>query len=345
MLLQEDSSDPKMTMSEPAARPELAAEIERESAWVGELKKAMGEVIVGQEDLVHGLLVALLTGGHVLLEGLPGLAKSLAVSSLAGAVHGSFNRVQFTPDLLPSDLVGTEIYSVKEGTFSARKGPIFAHFVLADEINRAPAKVQSALLEAMQERTVSIGGETFILPKPFLVLATQNPIEQEGTYRLPEAQIDRFFLKLIVDYPSAEEELAIMNLVATTQEAPEVRRVVELDDILNARKLVDQVFLDPRLKEYIVRVVSATRAPGQYGMPELVSQVQWGASPRASIVLSLVARANAFLKGRGYVTPGDIKRMCPDVFRHRISPSYEAEAEGRDAGDIIARVLEVIPVP
>ncbi len=334
-----------MTMTEPAIRADQAAQIERESAWVGELKVAMGEVIVGQEELVHGLLLALLTGGHVLLEGLPGLAKSLAVSSLANAVHGSFNRVQFTPDLLPSDLVGTEIYNAKDGTFSARKGPIFAHFVLADEINRAPAKVQSALLEAMQEKHVSIGGETFPLPRPFLVLATQNPIEQEGTYRLPEAQIDRFFLKLIVDYPNTEDELAIMDRMATTQEPPQVRRIIELDDILRARKLVDQVFLDPRLREYIVRIVAATRRPEQHGLPELAGQVQWGASPRASIVLSLCTRANAFLEGRGYVTPGDVKRVAPDILRHRVSPSYEAEAEGRDSDHIVARVLEAVPVP
>jgi MoxR-like ATPase len=326
-------------------RSALTHSIEREHAWVAELEGAMAEVIVGQEALVHGLLLALLTGGHVLLEGLPGLAKSLAVASLAGAVHGTFNRVQFTPDLLPSDLVGTEIYNQKEATFTPRKGPIFANFVLADEINRAPAKVQSALLEAMQERQVSIGGQTFALPKPFLVLATQNPIEQEGTYRLPEAQIDRFFLKLIVGYPTPEEELAIMNRMATTQEPVKVRRVVELEDILRARRLVDQVYLDPRLQEYIVRLVAATRAPKAYGLPELESQIQWGASPRASIVLALVARANAFLDGRSYVTPGDIKRLAPDVFRHRISPSYEAEAEGRGADAIVARVLEVLPVP
>jgi MoxR-like ATPase len=346
------AKDPTMTTTHPpgaggtaGASADLTAAIEREHAWVAELERAIGEVIVGQEPLVHGLLVALLTGGHVLLEGLPGLAKSLAVSSLAGAVHGTFHRVQFTPDLLPSDLVGTEIYSQKDGTFTPRKGPVFAHFVLADEINRAPAKVQSALLEAMQERQVSIGGQTFDLPKPFLVLATQNPIEQEGTYRLPEAQIDRFFLKLIVGYPTPEEELAIMNRMATTQAAPQVRRVVELEDILRARKLVDRVYLDPRLQEYVVRLVAATRKPAEYGMPELAAQVQWGASPRASIVLSLVSRANAFLDGRAYVTPGDVKRMAPDVFRHRISPSYEAEAEGRGADDIIARVLEVVPVP
>jgi MoxR-like ATPase len=324
---------------------ELGDLIARESAWVVELQGAIGEVIVGQEELQRGLLLALLTGGHVLLEGLPGLAKTLAVSSLAGAVHGSFARVQFTPDLLPSDLVGTEIYHAKDGTFSARKGPIFANFCLADEINRAPAKVQSALLEAMQERQVSIGGETFPLPKPFLVLATQNPIEQDGTYRLPEAQIDRFFLKIIVGYPNEEEELAILDRMATTQELPEVRRIVELDTILHARELVDRIHVDPRLRQYIVRLVQASRAPAEHGLPELTSEIQLGASPRATIVLSLASRANAFLEHRGYVTPGDVKRVAPDVLRHRIVPSYEAEAEGRTSDEIVARLLETVPVP
>ncbi len=324
---------------------DLGARIERESAWVDELQGALHQVIVGQDELIHGLLIALLTNGHVLLEGLPGLAKTLAVSSLAGAVHGTFARVQFTPDLLPSDLVGTEIYNAKTASFEARKGPIFAHFVLADEINRAPAKVQSALLEAMQERQVSIGGTTFALPRPFLVLATQNPIEQEGTYRLPEAQVDRFFLKLVVGYPSEAEELAILDRMATTQEPPRVPRIVELETILRARQLVDEVHLDPRLRQYIVRIVAATRAPEKSGLAELAGQVQFGASPRATIVLALCARANAFLDHRGYATPGDIKRVAPAVLRHRIVPSYEAEAEGRTSDDLVARVLETIPVP
>jgi MoxR-like ATPase len=300
---------------------------------------------VGQAELTHGLLIALLTGGHVLLEGLPGLAKTLAVSSLAGAVHGSFARVQFTPDLLPSDLVGTEIYNAKEGTFYPRKGPVFANFLLADEVNRAPAKVQSALLEAMQERQVSIGGETFALPRPFLVLATMNPIEQEGTYRLPEAQIDRFFLKLLVDYPSEEEELDIQARMATTAAPPQVPRIIELETILHARELVDRIHLDPRLSQYMVRIVRATRSPAEHGMPELAGQIQLGASPRASIVLSLAARANAFLEHRGYVTPGDVKRVAHDALRHRVIPSYEAEAEGRSSDDLVARVLETVPVP
>jgi MoxR-like ATPase len=333
----------KATPSAPA--PDLAERIERESAWLPELDAALHEVIVGQAELLHGLLVALLTNGHVLLEGLPGLAKTLAVSSLAGAVHGTFARIQFTPDLLPSDLVGTEIYNAKEGSFQVRKGPVFANFVLADEINRAPAKVQSALLEAMQERTVSIGGETHALPRPFLVLATQNPIEQEGTYRLPEAQVDRFFLKLLVDYPSEEEELAILERMATTQEPPRVRRILALDGILRARSLVDEIHLDPRLKSYIVRLVNATRQPARHGLSELAGAIQYGASPRASIVLALTSRANAFLARRSFVTPADIKRVAHPVLRHRVVPSYEAEAEGKSSDDLITRVLETVPVP
>jgi MoxR-like ATPase len=332
-------------MTETADILDLSQRIESESAWVDELEGVLHEVIVGQDELLHGLLVALLTGGHVLLEGLPGLAKTLAVSSLAGAVHGTFARIQFTPDLLPSDLVGTEIYNAKEGTFQARKGPIFANFVLADEVNRSPAKVQSALLEAMQEKQVSIGGVTFPLPRPFLALATQNPIEHEGTYRLPEAQIDRFLLKLVVGYPAAEEELAILDRMAHTQEPPAVRRVISLPTILRARELVDAVRLDLRLRQYIVRVVQATRSPKEHGLAELEGQIQLGASPRASIGLALAARANAFLSHRGYVTPQDIKRMAPAVLRHRVVASYEAEAEGRSSDDLVARVLETVPVP
>jgi len=325
--------------------PDLAERIERESAWVGELKAALHEVVVGQDELLEGLLLALLTNGHVLLEGLPGLAKTLAVSTLAGAVHGSFARLQFTPDLLPSDLVGTEIYNAKTAEFVVRRGPVFANFVLADEINRAPAKVQSALLEAMQERQVSIGGQTFPLPKPFLVLATQNPIEQEGTYRLPEAQVDRFFLKLVVGYPSEADEVAILTRMAKTGEPPRVRRILALEGILRARALVDEIHLDPRLAAYIVRLVNATRTPKAFGLAELEGQIQYGASPRASIVLALVARAHAFLAQRAFVTPADIKKVAPPVLRHRVVPSYEAEAEGKSSDQIIARVLETIPVP
>ncbi|HEX6885559.1 MAG TPA: AAA family ATPase [Planctomycetota bacterium] len=332
-----------MKTSSPA--PDLAERIAGESAWVADLKAALHEVVVGQDELLEGLLLALLTNGHVLLEGLPGLAKTLAVSTLAGAVHGSFARIQFTPDLLPSDLVGTEIYNAKEASFVVRRGPIFANFVLADEINRAPAKVQSALLEAMQERQVSIGGQTFPLPRPFLVLATQNPIEQEGTYRLPEAQVDRFFLKLVVGYPSEADELAIMERMARTAEPPKVRRILALEGILRARALVDEIHLDARLGAYIVRLVNATREPKRHGLEELDGRIQYGASPRASIVLALCARASAFLAHRAFVTPGDVKRVAPAVLRHRVVPSYEAEAEGKSSDDLIARVLETIPVP
>jgi len=322
-----------------------AEELSRRTAWLGNLRASLGEVIVGQEALVDSLLVALLTGGHVLLEGVPGLAKSLAVSSLANASGGSFTRLQFTPDLLPSDLVGTEIYNAKDGSFSVRKGPVFANFVLADEINRAPAKVQSALLEAMQERQVSIGGETYALPAPFLVLATQNPLEQEGTYPLPEAQLDRFALKVIVDYPSREEEALILERMANTRQAPVAREVVSLEQIKEARSLVDHVALDPRLGDYLVDLVFATREPAAAGLPELATLIQYGGSPRATIWMALAARAHALVTGRGYVTPTDIKRVAVEVLRHRVVPTYEAEAEGLGSDDLVARVLETVPVP
>jgi len=330
----------------PTAQATLSpGDIERSSAWVDDLKSTMGDVLVGQEQLVHGLLLGLLTSGHVLLEGVPGIAKTLAVSSLAGAVDASFARLQFTPDLLPADLIGTEIYDAKTGEFRPRKGPIFAQFVLADEINRAPAKVQSALLEAMQEKQVSIGGETFPLPRPFLVLATMNPIEQEGTYSLPEAQVDRFLVKIIVTYPNRSEELEIMDRHATTQTPPQVRQVVTPEQIVESRKLVDIITVDQRLREYIVDIVGATRAPEKGGMQELVGQIQFGASPRATMALSLCARANAFLEHRDFVTPGDIKKVAHNVLRHRIIPSYEAEAEGRTSDEIVTRILETVPVP
>ena len=313
--------------------------------WVAELEASLALVLIGQKELVHGLLLGLLTGGHVLLEGVPGLAKSLAVASLAKATHGTFARLQFTPDLLPSDLIGTEIYNAKEASFSTRKGPIFANFVLTDEINRAPAKVQSALLEAMQERQVSIGGVTYRLPDPFLVLATQNPLEQEGTYALPEAQVDRFALKLIVDYPSKEEELEVLQRIARTAAMPEVRQVVTLDEIQRARAAVDEVVLDPKLAEYIVALVRSTRDPAKAGLKDLVGRVHYGASPRATIWLALAARANAFLEGRAYTTPADIKRVAPAVLRHRVIPTYEADAEGLSSDKLVARLLETIPVP
>jgi MoxR-like ATPase len=315
------------------------------AAWVTELRTAMAEVIVGQTELVEGLLLALLTGGHVLLEGVPGIAKSLAVSTLAEALDGDFSRLQFTPDLLPSDLIGSEIYNAKNASFEARKGPVFANFVLADEINRAPAKVQSALLEAMQEGQVSIGGDSLALPQPFLVLATQNPIEQEGTYPLPEAQLDRFAMKLIVDYPSPTEELEILDRMGRTSANTHVRQVVSLESVLQARAEVDLVSIDPRLKKYIVALVEASRRPGQSGMPELDSAILIGASPRATITLALVSRALAWLHGRDYVTPGDIKAVAHRVMRHRVVPNYEAEAEGIDADALVDRLLEGVPVP
>ncbi len=328
-----------------APTTQAAARIDREAAWVSELRSAMHEVIIGQEHLIDGLILGLLTGGHVLLESVPGLAKTLAVTSLAQAVQARYNRVQFTPDLLPSDLVGTEIYNAKEGSFEIRRGPLFANFVLADEINRAPAKVQSALLEAMQEHTVSIGGETLTLPEPFMVLATQNPIEQEGTYPLPEAQVDRFALKILIDYPNQQEELQVLERMARTEPPPAVRAVVDLERVKAARKLVDAVALDDRLKQYVVSVVHATRFPRDAGLAELDGLIQFGASPRATIWLVVMAKAHAFLEGRAFVTPGDIKRVALEVLRHRVVPTYEAEAKGLNSDALVQRVLETVPVP
>jgi len=329
----------------PSSTHPLRDDITSASAWVEDLKRALQQVIVGQEDLVQSLTIGLLTGGHILLEGVPGLAKSLAVSCLAQAVHATFNRLQFTPDLLPSDLVGTEIYDAKQGSFTVRRGPIFANFVLADEINRAPAKVQSALLEGMQERQVSIGGQTFELPRPFLVLATQNPIEQEGTYPLPEAQLDRFALKVVIGYPSRDEELEILDRMSRTRPKVSVDPVVDLATIERARALVDQVAIDRRLSEYIVALVQATREPKTSGLADIAPYIEYGASPRASIWLALAARAHAFLHHRGYVTPADIKGVAPEVLRHRVLPSYEAEAAGIGPDQLVARALETIPVP
>jgi MoxR-like ATPase len=332
-------------MTTPTQTHPAAERIEQASEWTGALREALAEVVVGQERLVDNLLVGLLSGGHVLLEGVPGLAKTLAVSSLAHAVQGTFSRLQFTPDLLPSDLVGTEIYDARAGTFTVRKGPVFANFILADEINRAPAKVQSALLEAMQEHQVSIGGESFELPKPFLVLATQNPLEQEGTYPLREAQVDRFALKVLVDYPGREEELEILSRMGKTKPSLAVREVVSLDQILEAGELIDLVTFDRRLAEYVVSLVIATRNPTAAGLPELEGRIQYGASPRASIWLTLASRARAFLRGRAYVTPADIKAVAMEVLRHRVVPTYEAEAEGLTSDALVARVLETVPVP
>jgi len=314
------------------------------SAFAYRLREETGNVIVGQRYLIDRLLVGLLANGHVLLEGVPGLAKTTAVKTLAAAIHGSFRRVQFTPDLLPADLIGTLIYNPRDGVFTTKKGPIFAQIVLADEINRAPAKVQSALLEAMQEHQVTIGDETHPLPEPFLVLATQNPIEHEGTYPLPEAQVDRFMLKLKVTYPTREEERQILDRMAVTRGEPTVKAVVTPDEILAARDLVDQVYVDDKIKDYIVSLVFATRDPQAQGL-DLAPLIQYGASPRATIALTLASKANAFLNGRGYVTPQDVKTIGPDVLRHRIIVTYEAEAEDVDSDEIVRRVFDGVPVP
>jgi MoxR-like ATPase len=314
------------------------------SAFAYKLREEAGTVIVGQRYLLDRLLIGLLANGHVLLEGVPGLAKTTAVKTIAQAIHATFRRIQFTPDLLPADLIGTLIYNPRDGGFTTKKGPIFAQIILADEINRAPAKVQSALLEAMQERQVTIGDETHPLPQPFLVLATQNPIEQEGTYPLPEAQIDRFMLKLKVTYPSRDEERQILDRMASTNGTVSVRPVVTTDEILAARALVDQIYVDDKIKDYIVTLVVATRDPGAHGL-DIGPLIQYGASPRATLALTLAAKANAFLNARGYVTPQDVKTIGADVLRHRIIPTYEAEAEEIDADEIVRRVFDGIPVP
>jgi MoxR-like ATPase len=319
-------------------------QVRQASAFAYELREAMAGVIVGQRYLVDRLLIGMLANGHVLLEGVPGLAKTLAVKTLSQAVSATFQRVQFTPDLLPADLLGTLIYNPREGAFSVKKGPIFAQIVLADEINRAPAKVQSALLEAMQERQVTLGDETHALPEPFLVLATQNPIEQEGTYPLPEAQVDRFMLKLSVGYPSREEERQILDRMATTAAPTPIAPVVTPDEILGARRLVDQIYVDDKIKDYVVDLVFATRDPAAAGL-DLAPLIEYGASPRATLALTLAAKAHAFLDGRGYVTPQDVKSIGPDVLRHRVIVTYEAEAEDVDADAVVRRVFEGVPVP
>src|SRR3989475_2106344 len=314
------------------------------AAFAYRLREEMGTVIVGQRYLVDRLLVGLLAGGHVLLEGVPGLAKTLSVKTLAQAIDASFRRIQFPPDLLPADVIGTMIYNPREGSFTTRKGPIFAHVILADEINRAPAKVQSALLEAMQEHQVTIGDETHALPDPFLVLATQNPIEQEGTYPLPEAQVDRFMLKLRIGYPSREEERQILDRMAVTRNHQRVAPVVGTTEILAARSLVDQIYIDDKIKDYVVNIVFATREPQAYQL-DLAPLIEYGASPRATLYLTLAAKAHAFLQGRGYVTPQDVKSIGPDVLRHRVIVTYEAEAEEIDADEVVKRVLHGVPVP
>jgi MoxR-like ATPase len=319
-------------------------QIKDASAFVYRLREEIGGVIVGQRTLVDRLLIGLLANGHVLLEGVPGLAKTLSVKTLAQTIAAKFQRIQFTPDLLPADLIGTMIYNPREGTFTTKKGPIFAQILLADEINRAPAKVQSALLEAMQERQVTIGDQTHPLPDPFLVLATQNPIEQEGTYPLPEAQVDRFMLKLKIGYPSREEERQILDRMAVTRAQPAVAPVTSAEDVVRARGLVDQVYIDDKIKEYIVNLVFATREPASYGL-DLGPLIEYGASPRATLYLTLAARAHAFVEGRGYVTPQDVKSIGPDVLRHRVIVTYEAEAEEVDADEVVKRVFDGVPVP
>ncbi len=318
--------------------------VRAESAFVDELLAEVGKVIVGQSYMVERILIGLLTNGHVLVEGVPGLAKTLTVSTVARAIDAKFQRIQFTPDLLPADLIGTEIYRPQTGEFTHKQGPVFANLVLADEINRAPAKVQSALLEAMQERQVTIGEKTYPLPDMFLVMATQNPIEQEGTYPLPEAQLDRFMLMLKVGYPTKEEEREIMDRM-TSPSHVESSAVVRPEQILSARKAIAEVYIDPKLRDYIVDLVYATRAPKDYGMAELADFLDYGASPRASIFLNLAARAHAFLKHRGYVTPEDIKAIGPDVLRHRLILTYEAEAEEVTTEDVIQRLFENVEVP
>ena len=319
--------------------------VKKESAFTQKIIQEMEKVIVGQRYLIDRLLVGLLANGHILIEGVPGLAKTLSVKVLAQAIKTKFQRIQFTPDLLPADLIGTLIYNPKDGNFTTKKGPIFSNIILADEINRAPAKVQSALLEAMQERQVTIGENTFKLDEPFLVLATQNPIEHEGTYPLPEAQVDRFMLKLEINYPNKEEEYKIMKRMAMTDKKITVSAVVTPEDIMKARKVVDEVYIDERIEKYIIDIIFATRDPNAYRLKELVGLIQYGASPRASIYLSVAAKAYAFLQGRGYVVPQDIKTIGMDVLRHRIIVSYEAEAEDKKSEDIIKRIFEEVRVP
>ena len=323
---------------------ELNDRIQKESAFVDILSLEMGKVIVGQKHLVENLFIGLLAGGHILLEGVPGLAKTLAINTLSQAVNAKFSRIQFTPDLLPADVTGTLIYSQKNERFEVRKGPVFANFVLADEINRSPAKVQSALLEAMQEKQVTLGDETFKLPEPFLVMATQNPIEQEGTYPLPEAQVDRFMLKVVVDYPKKDEERLIVRM-NNSGEFPKASPVVSPEDIMRARQVVRDVYMDEKIERYIVDIVYATRTPGEYDLAGLKDLISYGASPRASISLSLAAKAYAFIKRRGYVIPEDVRAVCPEVLRHRIGLTYEAEAENVTTEEIVSQVINAVIVP
>ena len=332
-------------MSEVINIKELNERIERESVFVDTLRQQMSRVIVGQSHLVDTLLIGLLSNGHILLEGVPGLAKTLAITTLAKAVDADFARIQFTPDLLPADLIGTLIYSQRSEEFTVKKGPIFANFILADEINRSPAKVQSALLEAMQEKQVTIGDTTYALPQPFLVLATQNPLEQEGTYPLPEAQVDRFMLKAKISYPKRMEELDIIRMNLSGEGMPEVNKVISPEDIVRARKVVNMVYMDEKIEKYIIDIIFATREPSEYRLQHLQSLITYGGSPRASIALAKAARAYAFIQRRGYVIPEDVRAVCHDVLRHRIGLSYEAEANNITSEQIITDILNNVIVP
>ncbi len=323
---------------------QIQEEVSQKSRFIEQLTAEIGTVIVGQKYMVERLMIGLLADGHILLEGVPGLAKTLAVRTLASSIQAQYKRIQFTPDLLPADLIGTMIYNPQKAEFSVKKGPVFANIILADEINRAPAKVQSALLEAMQERQVTIGDGTFMLDEPFLVLATQNPIEQEGTYPLPEAQVDRFMFKLKITYPTSEEERLIMDRM-TVGKAIEVSARVHPNDIIEARKVVTGIYVDEKVKDYILNIVFATREPAKYGLPELADLISYGGSPRATIYLNLAAKAHAFLKGRGYITPEDVKAIGLDVLRHRILITYEAEAEETTSDDIVRKIFDTIEVP
>lgn len=323
---------------------QLSTEIAQSSQWIGDVRQEMGRVLIGQTQLVDRLLLGLLCNGHILLEGLPGLAKTLAVNTLANCFQLDFSRIQFTPDLLPADLLGTLIYNQQAQKFDPKLGPIFGNLILADEVNRSPAKVQAALLEAMQERQVTLGDTTYPLPEPFLVLATQNPIDQEGTYTLPEAQLDRFLLKVLVDYPSKEEEMKVLDLMANTAKPPQVNAVAQPSQLAASRSLLDKIYIDPAVREYIVDLIHATRSPAKFDQ-SLTPLIRAGASPRATINLALTARANAFMNSRAYVTPQDVKTLAPEVLRHRILLSYEAEAENISTDTLITRLLSKVPVP
>lgn len=323
----------------------INAKIQLESAFLDQMQAEINKVIVGQQYMIERLMIGLLANGHVLLEGVPGLAKTLAIKTLSDTIGGKFNRIQFTPDLLPADVVGTMIYNQKREEFTVKQGPVFANFILADEINRAPAKVQSALLEAMQERQVTIGETTYKLPQPFLVLATQNPIEQEGTYPLPEAQVDRFMLKVYLDYPTKEEEKLIVRQNISPNGFPKVNNVVSIEQILKAKELVKEVYLDEKIEKYIVDLVFATRTPADYGLKDLAHLIGFGASPRASINMALAAKAYAFINHRGFVIPEDVRAVCPDVLRHRIGLTYEAEAEDITQADLVKKIMDFVEVP